>query len=128
MVSTLFSLQHGHRSICWYPQFASVQCDTFLDFFTWLNFFYASLGCKIPLDLICFHRIGFRPESINTNRKIMITTIRDPDLLRIENWFTYDIYTKRLGINLLFKRCGINPALRFLVLPITMTKLILDPE
>jgi hypothetical protein len=38
------------------------------------------------------------------------------------------MYTKRLEINPLVKRCGINPALRSLVLPITMSKLILDLE
>jgi hypothetical protein len=58
----------------------------------------------------------------------MIAIIRDLDLFRIENLFTQDMYTKRLRINPLVKRYGTNPALRFVVLPITMSKLILDLE
>jgi hypothetical protein len=44
-------------------------------------------------------------------KKIMIATVRDPDLLRVGNQFTHDMNIKRLGINPLVKRCGINPAL-----------------
>jgi hypothetical protein len=55
------------------------------------------------------------------NNKIMIVTIRDPDLFRVE-------YIKRLGINPLVKRCGTNPALRSLVLHIMICKLIFDLE
>jgi hypothetical protein len=62
------------------------------------------------------------------NRKIMITTIRDPDLFRVENQFTHDVDTKRLRINPLVKRCGINPALWFLVTLIMMSELVLDPK
>jgi hypothetical protein len=62
------------------------------------------------------------------NKKIVIVTIRDPDLFRVENEFSHDRYTKRLGINPLVKRCGTNPALRSLVLPIMIGKLIFDPE
>jgi hypothetical protein len=35
---------------------------------------------------------------------------------------------KRLGINPLVKRCGINPALWFLVVLLIMGKLVLEPE
>jgi hypothetical protein len=38
------------------------------------------------------------------------------------------MYTKRPGINPLVKRCGINPALQYLVLPTVMSKLIVDPK
>jgi hypothetical protein len=62
------------------------------------------------------------------NKKIMIGTIRDPDLFRVENYFAHDRYTKRLGINPLVKRCGTNLALRSLVLPIMIGKLIFDPQ
>jgi hypothetical protein len=58
----------------------------------------------------------------------MIATIRDPDLFRVENKFTRDMDIKRLGINPRVKRCGINPALWFLVVLIMMTKLVLEPE
>jgi hypothetical protein len=58
----------------------------------------------------------------------MIATIRDPDLFRVGNQFTNDIDIKRLGINPLVKRCGINPALWFLVVLIMMSKLVLEPE
>jgi hypothetical protein len=37
-------------------------------------------------------------------------------------------HPKRLGINPIVKRCGTNPALRYLVLPIIIGKLIFDPE
>jgi hypothetical protein len=57
----------------------------------------------------------------------MIATIRDPDLFRVENQFTHDMDIKRLGINPLV-RCGINPALWFLVVLIMMSKLVLEPE
>jgi hypothetical protein len=60
----------------------------------------------------------------------MIATIRHPDLFWVGNQFTY-IYAmdiKRLGINPLVKRCGINPALWFLVILIMMSKLVLKPE
>jgi hypothetical protein len=62
------------------------------------------------------------------NKKIMIDAIRDPDLFRVGNQFTHDMDIKRLGINPLVKRCGINPALWFLVLLIIMSKLVLEPE
>jgi hypothetical protein len=62
------------------------------------------------------------------NKKIMIVTIRDPDLFRVKNYFAHDRYTKRLGINPLVKRCGTNPALWSLILPIMIGKLIFDPE
>jgi hypothetical protein len=62
------------------------------------------------------------------NKKIMIATIRDPDLFRVGNQFTNDIDIKRLGINPLVQRCGINPALWFLVVLIMMSKLVLEPE
>jgi hypothetical protein len=42
----------------------------------------------------------------------MIAIIRDPDLFRVE---THDMYTKRLEINPLVRRCGINPTLQSLV-------------
>jgi hypothetical protein len=58
----------------------------------------------------------------------MIATIRDPDLFRVRNQFTHDMDIKRLGINPLVKRCGINPALWFLVVLIRMSKLVLEPE
>jgi hypothetical protein len=58
----------------------------------------------------------------------MITTIRDPDLFRVGNQFTHDMDIKRLGINPLVKRCGINPALWFLVVFIMMSKLVPEPE
>jgi hypothetical protein len=58
----------------------------------------------------------------------MINTIRDPDLFRVENQFTHDRHTMRLGINPLVKRCGINLTLRSLILPIMMSKLNLNPE
>jgi hypothetical protein len=62
------------------------------------------------------------------NKKIMIAAIRDPDLFRVGNQFTHDMDIKRLGINPLVKRCGINPALWFLVMLIMMSKLVLEPE
>jgi hypothetical protein len=62
------------------------------------------------------------------NKKIMIATIRDPDLFRVGNQFTHDMDFKRLGINPLVKRCGINPALRFLVVLIMMSKLVLESK
>jgi hypothetical protein len=58
----------------------------------------------------------------------MIATIRDPDLFRVGNQFTHDMNIKRLGINPLVRRCGINPALWFLVVLIVMGKLVLEPE
>jgi hypothetical protein len=58
----------------------------------------------------------------------MIATIRDPDLFWVGNQFTHDMNIKRLGINPLVKRCGINPALWFLVVLIMMGKLVLEPE
>jgi hypothetical protein len=58
----------------------------------------------------------------------MIATIRGPDLFRVGNQFTDDIDIKRLGINPVVKRCGINPALWFLVVLIRMSKLVLEPE
>jgi hypothetical protein len=57
------------------------------------------------------------------NKKIMIAAIRDPDLFRVRNQFTHDMDIKRLGINPLVKRCGINPALWFLVMLIMMSKI-----
>jgi hypothetical protein len=62
------------------------------------------------------------------NKKIMIATIRDPDLFWVGNQFTHDIDIKRLRINPLVKRCGINPALWFLVMLIMMSKLVPGPE
>jgi hypothetical protein len=41
----------------------------------------------------------------------MIATIRDPDLFLVGNQFTHDMNIKRLGMNPLVKRCGINAAL-----------------
>jgi hypothetical protein len=58
----------------------------------------------------------------------MIATIRDPDLFRVGNQFTHDMNIKRLGMNPLVKRCGINPALWFLVVLVIMGKLVLEPE
>jgi hypothetical protein len=54
--------------------------------------------------------------------------LRDSDLFRVGNQFTHDMDIKRLGINPLFKRCGINPALWFLVVLMMMSKLVLEPE
>jgi hypothetical protein len=62
------------------------------------------------------------------NKKIMIAVIRDPDLFRVGNQFTHNMDIKRLGINPLVKRCGINPALWFLVMLIMMSKLVLEPK
>jgi hypothetical protein len=58
----------------------------------------------------------------------VIATIRDPDLFRVGNQFTHDMNIKRLGINPLVARCGINPAFWFLVVLIIMGKLVLKPE
>jgi hypothetical protein len=58
----------------------------------------------------------------------MIATIRDPDLFWVGNQFTHNINIKSLGINPLVKRCGINPALWFLVVLVIMGKLVLEPE
>jgi hypothetical protein len=58
----------------------------------------------------------------------MIVTIRGPDLFRVGNQFTHDMDIKRLGINPVVKRCGINPALWFFVVLIRMSKLVLEPE
>jgi hypothetical protein len=58
----------------------------------------------------------------------MIVIIRDPDLFWVGNQFTHDMNIKRLGINPLVKRCGINPALWFLVVLIIMGQLVLEPE
>jgi hypothetical protein len=52
----------------------------------------------------------------------MVATIRDPDLFQVGNQFTHDMDIKRLGINPLVKRCGINPAIWFLVVLIMMSK------
>jgi hypothetical protein len=41
---------------------------------------------------------------------------KDPDLFRVGNQFTHGMDIKRLGINPLVKRCGINPALWFLMM------------
>jgi hypothetical protein len=62
------------------------------------------------------------------NKKIMIAAIRDPDLFRVRNQITHDMDIKSLGINPLAKRCGINPALWFLVMLIMMSKVVLEPE
>jgi hypothetical protein len=62
------------------------------------------------------------------NKKIMIATIRGPDLFRVRNQFTHDMKPKRLGINPLVKRHGINPALWFLVILVMMSKLVLESE
>jgi hypothetical protein len=62
------------------------------------------------------------------NKKIMIATIRDPDLFWVGNQFTHDIDIKRLRINPLVKRCGINPALWFLVMLIMMSKIVPGPD
>jgi hypothetical protein len=53
------------------------------------------------------------------NKKITISTIRDPDLFWVGNQFTHDMD---------IKRCRINPALWFLVVLIMMSKLVLEPE
>jgi hypothetical protein len=58
----------------------------------------------------------------------MIAITRDTDLFQVGNHFTHDMDTKRLGINPLVKRCGINPPLWFLVIFIMMSKLVLDLE
>jgi hypothetical protein len=58
----------------------------------------------------------------------MIAAIKDPDLFRVGNHFTHDMDIKRLRINPLVKRCGINPTLWFLVILIIMSKLVLEPE
>jgi hypothetical protein len=58
----------------------------------------------------------------------MIAAISDPDLFRVGSQFTHDMTIKRLGTNPLIKRCGINPALWFLVILIMMSKLVLEPE
>jgi hypothetical protein len=54
------------------------------------------------------------------NKKIVIATIRDPDLFHVGNQFTHGMGIKRLGINPLVKRCGINLTLWFLVILIMM--------
>jgi hypothetical protein len=42
---------------------------------------------------------GLIPTRIDKcNKKIVISTIRDPDLFRVKNKFTHDRCTKRLGI------------------------------
>jgi hypothetical protein len=74
---------------------------------------------SLPPDLI--------PIGIDKcNKKIMIATTE----IRIYSESKINLlrYTKRLEINPLVKRCGINPALRSLVLPIIMSKLILIPN
>jgi hypothetical protein len=53
---------------------------------------------------------------------------KDSDLFWVGNQFTHDMDVKRHGINPLVKRCGINPALWFLVVLIMMSKLVLEPE
>jgi hypothetical protein len=50
----------------------------------------------------------------------MVAVIRDPDLFRVGNHFTHGMDIKRLGINPLVKRCGINLTLWFLVILIMM--------
>jgi hypothetical protein len=62
------------------------------------------------------------------NKKIMIVTMKDPGLFRVENQFTYDTDTKRFGINPLVTRCGINLVLWFRVILIMMSKLVLSPD
>jgi hypothetical protein len=60
---------------------------------------------SFPADLI--------PTGIDEyNKKIMVASIKDPDLFRFNNKFVHDRYIKRLGSNPLVKRCGTNPALR----------------
>jgi hypothetical protein len=72
---------------------------------------------------------GLDPVGIDKYiKKFMIATIRSPDLFRVRKQFTHDMNIKRLGINPLVKRCGINPALWFLVVFIMMGKLVLEPE
>jgi hypothetical protein len=58
----------------------------------------------------------------------MIATIWDLYLFRVGNQFTHGMDIKRLRINPLVKRCGINRALWFLVILIMMSKLLLEPE
>jgi hypothetical protein len=82
----------------------------------------------MPLRASSFPWDWIRPELIKYNKKIMIAVIRDPDLFRVGNQFTRVMNIKRLGINPLVKRCGINPALWFLVMLIMMSKLVLGPE
>jgi hypothetical protein len=60
---------------------------------------------SFPADLI--------PTGIDEyNKKIMVDSIKDPDLFRVNNKFAHDRYIKRLGSNPLVERCGTNPALR----------------
>jgi hypothetical protein len=76
-----------------------------------------------------FPRDWIHPAGIDKyNKEIMIVVIRDPDLFRVGNQFTYDMDIKRLRINPLVKRYGINPALWFLVMLIMMSKLVLELE
>jgi hypothetical protein len=62
------------------------------------------------------------------NKKIMVASIKDPDLFWVGNQFTHDVNIRRLGINPLVKRCRINLALWFLVVLIMMGKLVLEQE
>jgi hypothetical protein len=69
------------------------------------------------LAACCLRPHSFPPDWTPTgideyNKKIMVASIKDPDLFRVKNKFAHDRYTKRLGINPLVKRCGTNPALR----------------
>jgi hypothetical protein len=74
-----------------------------------------------------FHRIGFRPELINIIKNHDNYYKRSGFILGQKLLYHYR-YTKRLRTNSLVNRCGINPSVRSLVLPIMMSKLILDPE
>jgi hypothetical protein len=56
----------------------------------------------------------------------MIAAIRNPDLFGVGNQFTHDMDVRSFGINPLLMRCGINPALWFLVMLIMMSKLVLE--
>jgi hypothetical protein len=85
------------------------------------------LGGIFPLRASSFPRDWIRSELINITRN-HDSYYKDSDLFRVGNQFTHDMDVKRLGINPLVKRCGINPALWFLVVLIMMSKLVLKPE
>jgi phage baseplate assembly protein gpV len=80
-----------------------------------------------PFRASSFPRDWIRSELINITRN-HDSYYKDSDLFRVGNQFTHDMDVKRLGINPLVKRCGINPALWFLVVLIMMSKLVLKPE
>jgi hypothetical protein len=61
-------------------------------------------------------------------RSELINIYKNHDSYYKGSEFTHDMNIKRLGINPLVKRCGINPALWFLVVLIIMGKLVLEPK